>query len=116
MNVLKALRNWGRRQIRLRDLDEVLEFVVNEYGELGIKIKNIDGTNSCRVGFLYKGYLLEYEDGLKDDGTPLRYRPVWKREFGECCISPLYRADEKDFLEGGEWRDLPKIPKWMQPK
>lgn len=46
-----------------------VEWVVNEMGELGVKI-------GCQFFFLYKGY--SYQGGEK-------YRPIGKREFGECC-------------------------------
>ncbi len=55
-----------------------VEWVVNDITELGVKIGD-------RVFFMYKGHSLEYEDGKHDDGTPVKYRPVGKREFGECC-------------------------------
>ena len=84
-------------------LDQVIDWVVNEYGELGVKIGD-------RVGFLYKGYTLEYKEGLKDDGMPLKYRSVGKREFGECCISSWYERDRKGFYEAADWTELPK--KW----
>ena len=56
--------------------DDVL-WVVNDMGELGVKIHG-------RCFFLYKGESLEYADGTgHDDGTPTLYREVGKREFGE---------------------------------
>lgn len=53
-------------------------WIVNDIGELGVKIGN-------KFYFLYKGNNLEYESGLHEDGTPMMYRPVGKREFGEVC-------------------------------
>lgn len=60
------------------------EWIVNDLGELGVKLGD-------RFFFLYKGDNLEYgltTDGefvLHDDGTPMLYRIVGKREFGEVC-------------------------------
>jgi hypothetical protein len=59
-------------------------WIVNDLGELGVKIGE-------RFFFLYKGENIEYgSDGkgpvaLHDDGTPMKYRLVGKREFGETC-------------------------------
>ena len=57
---------------------EQVEWVVNDSAELGVKIGN-------QFFWLYKGESLIYEDGTHDDGTPILWRPVGKREFGECC-------------------------------
>lgn len=51
-------------------------WIVNDNGELGVKIGD-------RFFFLYKGESLEYKDGKHDDGTPVMWRIVGKREFGE---------------------------------
>lgn len=63
-------------------------WIVNDLGELGVMVGG-------RCFFLYKGDNIEYGvDGigesragiaLHEDGTPMRYRPVGKREFGETC-------------------------------
>ena len=58
--------------------DEDVEWVVNDLGELGVKIGN-------QFFWLYKGYSLVYEDAKHDDGTPMMWRIVGKREFGETC-------------------------------
>ena len=55
-----------------------VEWVVNDNAELGVKIGD-------QLFFMYKGRSLEYEEGKHDDGTPIKYRPIGKREFGECC-------------------------------
>lgn len=52
------------------------EWIVNDLGELGVEING-------RQYFLYKGESIEYKTGLHDDGTPMLYRCVGKREFGE---------------------------------
>ena len=58
-------------------------WIVNDMGELGVEIGG-------RCFFLYKGHSLEYPDGCHDDGTPILYRPVGKREFGETCKPEVY--------------------------
>lgn len=54
------------------------EWIVNDLGELGVKVGNA-------FYFLYKGDNIQYETGLHDDGTPMMWRKVGKREFGETC-------------------------------
>lgn len=61
---------------------DAVEWVVNDIGELGVKVGN-------RFFFLYKGSSLEYPEG-HDNGSPMRWRHVYKREFGECCHPDLY--------------------------
>lgn len=94
-------------------------WIVNDSAELGVKIGD-------RFFFLYKGDNLEYKTGLHDDDTPMMWRPVGKREFGECChpvkfwkegAPPLPKryADELQFIPGlsfgrpedADWRPLP---------
>lgn len=103
------------------------EWIVNDLGELGVKLGE-------RCFFLYKGDNIEYgidgigeaKDGvaLHDDGTPMKYRPVGKREFGETqwpakwleagCRQDRY-TDELVYREGlsfgkpedADWRPLP---------
>lgn len=75
---------------KLKDSD--VEWIVNEYAELGVKIGN-------QFFFLYKGRSLEYKKGDKEDGTNLKYRQVGKREFGECC-HPWERIKK----QSGEYR------------
>ena len=58
-----------------KDMEPI--WIVNDLGELGVKIGN-------RFFFLYKGESLEYENGTHDDGSPIMWRAVGKREFGEC--------------------------------
>jgi hypothetical protein len=66
------------------DPDKV-EWVVNDNAELGVKI-------GAQFFWLYKGASLVYEDGTHDDGTPIMWRPVGKREFGECCHPAKFYA------------------------
>lgn len=106
---------------------EVPQWIVNDLGELGVKIGE-------RFFFLYKGGNIEYGSNdsrvgiaLHDDGTPMRYRIVGNREFGETCgplkwIEAGRREDryteELTYLPGrsfgnpedGDWRDLPAAP------
>lgn len=97
------------------------QWIVNDLAELGVKVGN-------RFFFLYKGDNLEYEDGTHDDGTPMLYRIVGKREFGEVCYpAAFYKEDatiphrytrELAFRPGlslgkkedGDWRPLPPSP------
>ena len=103
------------------------EWIVNDLGELGVRV-------GSRFFFLYKGDNIEYgtdgignsRDGvaLHDDGTPMNYRIVGKREFGETC-QPLQwvvrghsesrYTEQLTFIPGlswgkpedGEWKPLP---------
>lgn len=102
-----------------------VKWIVNDLGELGVEI---DG----RCFFLYKGESLEYarygktKDGvcLHGDDTPMLYRMVGKREFGETQWPQKWviagrcedRYTEKlVFHEGlsfgkpedGDWKPLP---------
>ncbi|MGF6641846.1 hypothetical protein [Paraburkholderia sp. MM6662-R1] len=103
------------------------EWIVNDMGELGVKVGN-------RFFFLYKGESLEYgapeigdvRDGvvIHEDGTPVLWRIVGKREFGETCwpVAWIKRgyADDRYTLdlvwreglsfgkpEDGRWQPLP---------
>jgi hypothetical protein len=58
-------------------------WIVNDLGELGVMV---DG----RAYFLYKGENIVYETGRHDDGTPMLYRMVGKREFGEVCYPAAF--------------------------
>jgi hypothetical protein len=60
---------------------ERVKWIVNDNGELGVMVDGI-------AHFLYKGESFIYQDGTHDDGTPIMYRMVGKREFGECCYPP----------------------------
>jgi len=95
------------------------QWIVNDLGELGVKIGE-------RFFFLYKGDNIEYETGKHDDGSPMLYRIVGKREFGETC-QPLdrFRARWPDRYQeplvytpglsygepgDGDWKPLPASP------
>ena len=84
--------------------EDDVEWVVNDNAELGVKI-------GAQFFFLYKGESLVYRDVLHDDGRPMQWRPVKKREFGECC-HPINHADPTRIgtvsLEDSDcWRPLP---------
>lgn len=69
-----------------------VEWVVNEIAELGVKIGD-------QFFFCYKGYSLTYtnDDGgpfvmMEGSTEPMHWRPVFKREFGEC-VHPINYVD-----------------------
>lgn len=68
------------------------EWVVNSNAELGVKVGD-------RFYFLYKGHNIVYRE------EKLFWRPVTKREFGECC-HPL-GSGTVDIDDGEVWRPLP---------
>lgn len=84
--------------------EEQVEWVTNDNGELGVKIGE-------QFFFLYKGESFVYESGLHDNGTPLHWRPVFKREFGECA----HPINHNDYSKIGTvslgdsdlWKQLP---------
>lgn len=89
--------------------EEHVEWVVNDLAELGVKIGN-------RFFWLYKGRSLVYADAIHTDegpneGRPLMWRHVFKREFGEC-VHPINYKDPSKIgtvsLDVGDWRELPK--------
>lgn len=105
--------------MRLKSDD--VEWVVNDLAELGVKIGD-------QFFFLYKGRSLVYGE-LDDDptkppvhedadarvgyreGDRMRWRPVMKREFGECA-HPLNTANPEyigtvTFDDGNDWHELP---------
>lgn len=90
--------------------EEQVEWVVNDNAELGVKIGN-------QFFFCYKGRSLVYgkdsRDGvaLHDDASPMHWRPVFKREFGEC-IHPI-NYDNLELIgtvslqDSDDWKPLP---------
>lgn len=80
---------------------EDVEWVVNSLAELGVKIGD-------QFFWLYKGESLVYDRGRSGDNAPLRWRPVRKREFGECCHPVKFNdAPTPDVYTDGEgWKDL----------
>ena len=82
-----------------------VKWIVNDIAELGVMIRG-------QAFFLYKGGSLVYEDPThEDDGRPMMFRPVFKREFGECC-HPINYLDPSRFgtvslNDSDEWKPLP---------
>lgn len=71
-----------------------VEWVVNDMGELGVKIKD-------QFFFLYKGESYKGGDW---------YRPVFKREFGEVC----YPWDVKPFdMSKDLYTIAPRVDNYM---
>lgn len=75
------------------------EWIVNDLAELGVKV-------GPKFYFLYKGE--SYSGGGK-------WRPVYKREFGECCHPPDLKGLKEPNLyvgyrgeEESEWHVLPE--------
>ena len=79
------LQQWLIQLLTRLISEEDVQWVVNDAAELGVKI-------GPRFFFLYKGGSIEYH--MKYADSPKRYRPVFKREFGECC-HPLFFWDDK---------------------
>lgn len=110
--VSKLVRGVDQRKLSEDDV----EWVVNDIAELGVKIGD-------QFFFLYKGRSLVYdpENGHEEDdprvgyeeGDRMKWRYVFKREFGECC-HPINHADYSKIgtvsLSVGEWHDLPPLP------
>lgn len=82
-----------------------VEWVVNSLAELGVKIGN-------QFFFLYKGGSLVYSSPADEHSSgPMMWRPVFKREFGECC-HPINYADPNLIGtvspdDSDEWQLLP---------
>ena len=76
-------------------------WIVNDLGELGVKIGD-------RCFFLYKGECIEYLEG-NDDGQPVFFRCVGKREFGETC-HPFDWWDKKRYKQKKYTRTLHNNP------
>jgi hypothetical protein len=86
-----------------------VEWVVNDIAELGVKI-------GSQFFFCYKGYSLTYSEGnggiaVHDDGSPMHWRPVFKREFGECIhpinYKDLTRIGTVSLDDSDDWKELP---------
>jgi len=96
--------------------EDDVEWVVNDLAELGVKIGE-------QFFFLYKGGSLVYdpESGHEegdirvgyDKGDRMKWRYVFKREFGECC-HPINHSDYSKIgtvtLTVGDWKSLPPLP------
>ncbi|MEQ8504636.1 MAG: hypothetical protein RIB80_04870 [Rhodospirillales bacterium] len=85
-------------------MKDTVEWVVSSLGELGV---NVNGT----YYFLYKGRSIIYGDPTHEDtGKPMQVRPVFKREFGECCHPINYddptRVGTVSLSDSDEWIPL----------
>lgn len=87
--------------------EEEVEWVVNNLGELGVKV----GT---QFFFLYKGHSLNYGKHMvpcTENGKVMQWRYVLKREFGECCHPINYedpsRVGTVNVNDGRTWHELP---------
>jgi hypothetical protein len=87
---------------------EAVEWVVNDNGELGVKIGE-------QFFFLYKGYSIVYgPNSYHSNGEKLMWRHVFKREFGECC-HPIAAVATGRIPPGGgvslsdshDWKPIP---------
>lgn len=88
---------------------EEVEWVVNDLGELGVKVGG-------QFFFLYKGRSLSYGRAPKhQNGEPMRYRPVFKREFGECAHPINYtnpsRIGSVSLTDSDQWRPILEVSK-----
>lgn len=94
---------------------EHVEWVVNDNAELGVKIGN-------QFFWLYKGTSLVYGYdpadliagcALHDDGAPMHWRPVFKREFGECAHPINYKDPAMigtvSLADSDDWQTIPAI-------
>lgn len=92
--------------------DDQVEWITNDLGELGVKIGE-------QFFFLYKGTSLVYEDPVHDgndpgfpEGSPMQWRPVFKREFGECA-HPINYSDPRligtvSLTDSDAWKSMPR--------
>lgn len=89
------------------------EWVVNDLAELGVKIGD-------KFFWLYKGRNIVYGTTPEDvsngivqheDGGDMHWRPVFKREFGECCHPINYseptRIGTVSLDDSTNWKPLP---------
>lgn len=91
-------------------------WIVNDNSELGVMVNGV-----CY--FLYKAGSIVYEDAAHDNGDPMYIRPLYKREFGECCL-PLDMAHlektgvakykEVKLSDSEDWVKMPKAPDCLQ--
>lgn len=83
-----------------------VEWVVNDNAELGVKIGN-------QFFWLYKGRSISYADAQHDEGGSMFWRPVGKREFGECA-HPINRDNPAlwgtvSLADSDDWKFLPTM-------
>lgn len=89
--------------------EDDVQWIVNSIAELGVLING-------QAFFLYKGRSLVYETAESEDsdGGIMMYRPVFKREFGECCHPLNYSDPTKigtvNLSDSDNWMPLPEPP------
>jgi hypothetical protein len=99
--LLKVWNETEQEQLRIGTsgiIAEDVRWVVNDNAELGVKI-------GSKFYWLYKGRSLEYKDNKHDDGTPIKYRQVGKREFGECCHPLHLQRLRERYTDGVGWEE-----------
>lgn len=83
-----------------------VEWVVNDHAELGVKIGE-------QFFWLYKGRSIAYANAQHDDGGPMFWRPVFKREFGECAHPVNYENPHMwgtvSLSDSNDWKQLPTM-------
>lgn len=67
-------RSLSDKQYRKMKQEEKVKWIVNDLGELGVKVGGV-------FYFMYKGESLIYSED--SDNAGMKVRPVGKREFGE---------------------------------
>lgn len=88
--------------------EDDVEWVTNDIAELGVKIGN-------QLFFLYKGESLVYPpDTIHSAGQPMKWRRVFKREFGECA-HPINDQNPRligtvSLDDSDDWQVLPANP------
>ena len=85
-------------------MSDQVEWVVNSIAELGVKVNG-------EYYFLYKGDSIIYKNEEDRGNGMLQVRPVFKREFGECC-HPINYKDLRyigtvSLDDSDEWVPLP---------
>lgn len=95
---IAAQRFFGQKPETLESQD--VEWVVNDSAELGVKING-------QFFWLYKGRSLVYDE--YEDNNRLKWRPVGKREFGECCRPKHLQHLDGPYTEGEGWLPLPPV-------
>lgn len=108
----KSYKEQARRGLQLTTSMEP-QWVVNDLAELGVRV-------GATFYFLYKGDNIVYQDPKHEeedgyDHPSMMYRPVEKREFGECC-HPINDANPHlngtvSIHDGHKWYPLPPPPK-----
>jgi hypothetical protein len=101
-HVAEALAEMAPRSTPL--IDDDVQWVVNDNAELGVKIGE-------QFFWLYKGESLVYDNAEHDDGRPMMWRTVGKREFGECCHPVNYKDPRMigtvSLDDSDRWQQLP---------